>query len=71
MLILLQKHNGTGIKIVTDNWLNVKLKKAFGPMHHVRSKNKFTTRTIVGHTSLNPTRILNKQLLCQLTNSPS
>ena len=71
MLILLQKHKGTGIKIVTDNWPNIKLKKAFGPMYHVRSKNKFTVHTIVGHTSSNPTRILHNELLYQNTNSPN
>jgi hypothetical protein len=71
MLIILQKHNGTSIKIVTDNWPKAKLKKAFGPMDQIRSKNKFTMHTIVGYISLNPTIILQNQLLCQHTNSPS
>ena len=60
-----------GIKIVTGNWSNAKLKKAFGSMYHYRSKNKFTMHTIVGHTSLNPKIISQNQSLCQHTNSPN
>jgi len=38
MLILLQKHKVTGIKVVTDNWPNAKLQKASSPMYILGQK---------------------------------
>ena len=53
-LILLHKHNGTGIKIVTGNWPNAKLKKAL------------THSTMLGQTtSLQCTRLWVKHIQIQ------